>query len=707
MKDPQHLPRRQKHFGFLPLVAMALIFLALAVAKPARAAGLLIADGGFGGILEIKEHDVKVTINNGIAVTHVTQVFHNTENRQVEALYTFPVPKHASVSNFSMWINGKEMIGEVLEKKRAREIYNSYKQKRRDPGLLEQVDYKRFEMRIFPIAAKADQRVQITYYQELDVDHDEVTYVYPLATATREAIDTRTRGRFAFQLETKSAIPITAVESPSHGSEVVVADHSESFKLASLEQKAGSLAKDIVIHYGLNRPRSGIDLITSRAPREDGYFYLTITAGKELAKLDFGMDYIFLLDISGSMANSNKLPISRSSLEAFINELDEKDRFEVMTFNVQPNTVFNQLRSATDQAKSDAGTFLASQAARGGTILAPALNTAYKYGEPDRPLNVVILSDGMTEQKERQELINLIGQRPGHARVFCIGIGNEINRPLLEQLAEDSGGLAAFVSGGDDFKRQAKAFRRKLMRPAASDLALKFQGIEVYDLTPVKLPNLYFGSPVRVYGRYRGDGDARVVLNGLVQGRSIEESASLPFPEKDDSSPEIERMWAQKRIDQLLKAADRRGNRQGVVNQVVDLGETFSIVTPYTSFLVLENDAEYQRWKIDRRNQRRLQRDRSAQARRQQQLDALRQKAVQGMGPHTKLAKATPITTPTQIKPVTPSGAPSAQPMQQPNASPVPVRRQSRDFDFNFGSGPVGPLFVGLAMLIRRRKKRH
>ena len=707
MKDPQHLPRRQKHFGFLPLVAMALIFLALAVAKPARAAGLLIADGGFGGILEIKEHDVKVTINNGIAVTHVTQVFHNTENRQVEALYTFPVPKHASVSNFSMWINGKEMIGEVLEKKRAREIYNSYKQQRRDPGLLEQVDYKRFEMRIFPIAAKADQRVQITYYQELDVDHDEVTYVYPLATATREAIDTRTRGRFAFQLETKSAIPITAVESPSHGSEVVVADHSDSYKLASLEQKAGSLAKDIVIHYGLNRPRSGIDLITSRTTREDGYFYLTITAGKELAKLDFGMDYIFLLDISGSMANSNKLPISRSSLEAFINELDEKDRFEVMTFNVQPNTVFNQLRSATDQAKSDAGTFLASQAARGGTILAPALNTAYKYGEPDRPLNVVILSDGMTEQKERQELINLIGQRPGHARVFCIGIGNEINRPLLEQLAEDSGGLAAFVSGGDDFKRQAKAFRRKLMRPAASDLALKFQGIEVYDLTPVKLPNLYFGSPVRVYGRYRGDGDARVVLNGLVQGRSIEESASLPFPEKDDSSPEIERMWAQKRIDQLLKAADRRGNRQGVVNQVVDLGETFSIVTPYTSFLVLENDAEYQRWKIDRRNQRRLQRDRSAQARRQQQLDALRQKAVQGMGPHTKLAKATPITTPTQIKPVTPSGPPSAQPMQQPNASPVPVRRQSRDFDFNFGSGPVGPLFVGLAMLIRRRKKRH
>src|ERR1041385_7985196 len=114
-------------------------------------AGLLIADGGQGGVLEVKEHDVHVTLNNGIAVTKVTQVFHNTEKRQVEALYTFPVPKGASVANFSMWINGKEMVGEVLEKQRAREIYNAYKQVRRDPGLLEQTGSRPFDLRIFPI----------------------------------------------------------------------------------------------------------------------------------------------------------------------------------------------------------------------------------------------------------------------------------------------------------------------------------------------------------------------------------------------------------------------------------------------------------------------------------------------------------------------------------------------------------------------------
>ncbi len=693
--------------AWLPMAALLLV-LVVVTAGPAKAAGLLIADGGFGGVLEIKEHDVKVTINNGVAVTHVTQVFHNTENRQVEALYTFPVPKNASVSNFSMWINGKEMVGEVLEKERAREIYNSYKSKRRDPGLLEQVNYKRFEMRIFPIAPNADQRVQISYYQELDVDHNEVTYVYPLATVSRGAIDNRTTGRFGFQLETRSAIPITVLESPSHGREIVVVDHSDSYKMASLEQKSGSLAADIVVHYGLKRPQSGIDLITSRTQGEDGFFYLTVTAGEELAKLDMGMDYIFLLDISGSMANDNKLPISRSSLGAFINELDAKDRFEVMTFNVQPNTVFNQLQAASDQAKSEAVAFLESQSAAGGTILAPALTTAYKYGEPDRPLNVVILSDGMTEQKERQTLLGLINQRPSHARVFCIGIGNEINRPLLSQMAEDSGGLAAFISGGDDFQRQAKAFRRKLMRPAAANLSIEFQGVTVFDQAPAILPNLYYGSPIRIYGRYSGDGEAEVTLKGQIQGREIKKSMRLPFPAKDNANPEIERMWAQKRIDQLLKAADRSDNRQAVIPDVIALGETFSIVTEYTSFLVLENDTEYQRWKIDRRNRQRLERDRSAQDERQQDLDQMRQKAIQGVGPQqkeTKLAmnQAQPQQ-PTVASPTRTSQPPQAP--SRPAAPPAEKRRQSRDFDFGLGSGPVGPLFVGFALWLKRRKRR-
>ncbi len=689
-------------------LAAALLAVGVLVAPSTRAAGLLIADGGFGGVLEVKEHDVQVTINNGIAVTKITQVFHNTESRQVEALYTFPVPKGASVANFTMWINGKEMVGEVLEKKRAREIYESYKQTRRDPGLLEQVDFKTFEMRIFPIAPNADQKVQLTYYQELDVDHDTATYVYPLATATRKGLDSRTTGRFAFNVEVKSAIPLSLVESPSHAKDFVVAKHTDTLHQASLETKEGSLARDIVISYQLARPKTGFDLVATKRAGEDGYFSLTLTAGEDLAKLDTGMDYVFLLDISGSMAQDGKLLLSKDSIGSFINELGEQDRVEIITFNVQPNLAFKELRAAHAQTKEAAQAFLSSQQARGGTVLNPAVTTAYKYASADRPLNVIIFSDGLTEQQERRTLLQLIGERPRSARVFCIGVGNDVNRPLLEQMAQDSGGLAAFLSPDDNFARQAKAFRRKLTRPVASDLKFELAGIEVSELEPKTLPNLFHGTPVRVYGRYKSGGVADVKIRGSINGMEFKKTAQLEFPKNESANPELERMWAWHRIDALLKDADRAGSRESVAPEIVRLGEAYSIVTEYTSFLVLENDAEFQRWKIARNNVLRSDRDRKAQEVVRVEFEKIRGKAVADLGPQAKemkLASATPTQTFAPGTPSTPAQR-SATPAPAPSSS-----SPSRSVDFNFGgggSGPVGPLMLGLiaAMRVFRSSRR-
>lgn len=613
----------------LPIVGILL----LSGLSSARAAGLLVADGGFGGQLEIEEHTADVTINNGVAVTHVTQVFRNTEDRQVEALYMFPVPKGASVANFSMWINGKEMVGEVLEKQRAREIYNSYKEKRRDPGLLEQTDYKTFEMRIFPIGPQARQKVQITYYQELDYDHDWATYVYPLATSPRPGLNSQSQGKFALNLQVKSRVPFVKMESPSHTDEFVIAAHHDAYYEASLETAGGDLARDVVLAYHVSKPMTGVDLITSKQPGEPGYFQLTLTAGQELSQKNMGMDYVFIVDISGSMAFDGKLRLSRESVGAFIKELGVDDRFEVVAFNLSPQTLFNELQPADAETHRLAVEFLDSQKARGGTVLRPAVATAYKYADPDRPLNVVILSDGMTEQRERAELLALIGARPRNGRVFCIGVGNEVDRPLLSQLAEDAGGLASFISHGDNFSRQAKAFRRKLTRPAATNVQLEIAGLDVFDVEPKSLPNLYHGMPVRVYGRYRGSKSTEVQLNADINGQPIRQTFRVDFPGSDERNPEIERMWASHKIDSLLRMADRGGDRNGVVDRIVSLGEEYSIVTEYTSFLVLENDAEYRRWKIERRNLNRVARDRRSQSAVRSQLDRLRQEALSNLGP--------------------------------------------------------------------------
>jgi len=697
-------PGGGKSVWILSVVAFA--FLAYPFKSPG--AGLLIADGGFGGILEVKEHAAQVTINNGIAVTKVTQVFHNTEKRQVEALYTFPVPKGASVANFSMWINGKEMVGEVLEKKRAREIYNSYREVRRDPGLLEQTDYRTFDMRIFPIGPEADQKVEITYYQELDFDHDTATYVYPLATATRRGVNARTTGKFAINFEVKSAVPIVELESPSHGSAFAVAKHNEGYWQANLESTGGSLSQDVVVACRVARPRTGLDLITSRQEGEEGFFCLTLTAGQEVATKQDSMDYVFVVDISGSMADGGKLMASKDSVAAFLNELGDTDRFEIMTFNVKPDLGFGQLEPAIAANKQRAVQYLAKQQAHGGTALQPALATAYKYSANDRPLNVVILSDGLTEQQERAILLQQIQARPGNTRVFCIGVGNDVNRPLLEQVAEDSGGLAAFLSPSDNFDRQARAFRQKLVRPFATNLKLKFEDMEVTELEPAVVPNLYFGAPVRVYGRYRGNGMAQVTVRGSIQGAEFKEAAQLDFPKTDPTNPEINRLWASHRINSLLKEADRKGDRSPVTPEIVRLGEDFSIVTEYTSFLVLENDAEYQRWKITRRNLAAISRDRQIQAKRREQLDAMRNKALSEIGPQAAVpvARTQPLqlaSAPQAIR--QPATTPPSQPPPESPSQPQPERRQSWNFR-STGSGPVGPLGLLTVLWFLRRKQR-
>ncbi|MEL6108690.1 MAG: VIT and VWA domain-containing protein, partial [Planctomycetota bacterium] len=602
------------------------IALASTLAEPASAAGLLVADGGFGGVLEIKQQDVRVTINNSVAVTQIDQVFVNTENRQVEALYTFPVPRSASVSNFSMWIGGKEMIGEVVEKQRAREIYNSYKRQRRDPGLLEQVDFKTFEMRIFPIPAGAEQRVRIEYYQELDIDHDWATYVYPLASvAGGRPVDTRVHGRFSFHLDVKSEVPIEDVRSESHGDDFVVVSHREDYAQAAMEMKGGELSRDVVIAIHTQRSRTGLDLVTSRPPGEEGYFMMTLTPGEDLSETAQAMDYVFLLDISGSMAHDEKLALSQRSLTAFIDSLSSEDRFECLAFNLEPTPLFGNLQAANLDKLSAARKFFGRQRARGGTVLQPALSRAYSYRDPDRPLNVVLLSDGMTETGEQAELLRLINARPDGVRVFCIGVGNEVNRPLLEQMARDAGGLAAFVSTEDSFARQAQLMRQKLVRPAIESVTVCFEGDSVATREPKPLGDLFYGTPLRMFGRYGEGGAVEVTLTGRIQGSPWQQTVQVQFPMGDQGNSEIERMWAQKRITRLL--GEERSGKASHQEEIVRLSEGYSIVSPYASMLVLENDAEYRRWKIEQRNASRVKRDRASRQAVQRKLTSIREAA--------------------------------------------------------------------------------
>ncbi|QDS96543.1 Vault protein inter-alpha-trypsin [Roseimaritima multifibrata] len=708
--------------SFLPSWGTGLLLLAVAcggnwLGNPAQGAGMLVAEGGAGGVLEIKNQDVRVTINNSIAVTQIDQTFVNTENRIVEALYTFPVPRGASVSNFSMWINGKEMIGEVVEKERARKIYNSYKRVKRDPGLLEQVDFKQFEMRIFPILAGAEQRVRIEYYQELQLDHDWGTYVYPLATQTAgRPIDTKVQGRFSMNLEVLSEVPIQELRSESHTDDFVVAKHTDKYAQASMELTEGDLSRDIVLAFQTKRPRTGIDVITSQPKGEAGYFMMTVTPGEDLSSTMEAMDYVFLLDISGSMARDEKLALSRRSVAAFIESLSPEDRFECLAFNLQPTPLFQGLQTANQENLDKASQFFAQQRARGGTVLAPALQAAYGYRDSDRPLNVVLLSDGMTEPGEQAELLKLIQSRPDGVRVFCVGVGNEVNRPLLNQLATQAGGLAAFVSTEDSFRRQAHLMRQKLIRPAIANLSVNFSDSQIHDVEPQQLGNLFYGTPLRLLGRFKSGGPVEVMMKGQIQGAPWEQTVTvtLPTTAEKDNSP-IERMWAFRNVSRLLD--EERSGVAAHKDEIVRLCEGYSIVSPYASMLVLENDQEYKRWKIEQRNATRIERDRASRQRVANQLAALRDSnrsfvtASDDKPSATKTAPANPSNT-ASPKTDAPAASP-AQPASQPSPSNVDLNIQ-RPESRSGGGGAIDPITAmlaissaGAAALAGRRRKRN
>jgi Ca-activated chloride channel family protein len=494
-------------------------------------------------------------------------------------------------------------------------------------------------------------------------------------------------------LHAKSEIPITEMESPSHGKQFVIARHAESYYQAGLETTGGDLNRDVVLAYKIARPKTGIDVIYSKPDSQDGYFCMTLTAGQELTKMDTGMDYVFLLDISGSMADEGKLKISRNCIKAFIDELSAKDRFEIITFNVSPTTLFNKLESAGEKSKARAETFLTSRSASGGTVLDPALRTAYKYRDEDRALNVVILSDGMTQQNERAQLLAAISQRPSNARVFCVGVGNEVNRPLLGRLARDAGGLAAFLSRGDNFVRQAQAFRRKLTKPAMRNVKIDFTNVEVYDLLPAKMPNLYHGAPVRIYGRYRQAALANATLTAEVNGREVTMKTEMDLPERDSDNPEIQRMWAWRKVQMLT--AQPKPHANDITSEIVRLGEGYSIATEYTSFIVLENDAEYKRWKIDRTNALLVARDRTARERLGKQLEGMRNDALASLGPQGAkgVQGANPATNTTGS---TPGRTPQFR-------SPAPFSGGGG------GGGPVGPISLTVIALLaigaRRKRK--
>ena len=456
------------------------------LAGSAQAAGLLTPSDGSIPDLEIRDHQVDVVIEDGYAITTIEQVFVNPHDRDLEARYSFPLPAHGTVVELTVWIDGLPVTGEVMEKEKARQLYEEEKAAGRDAGITEKDSFKTFETRISPVRARQDTRVRIVYLQPAEVDTGIGRYVYPLEEGGVDenklafwTASEQVTGNFSFNLRIRSAYPIEAVRSPNQPRAIIqsetdgewtvtlgnrmTTDASNVHAQTSLAdpdldvtpQTGGSdpvftLDQDLVIYWRHQAGLPGsVDLVAHKnADSERGTFMMVVTPGDDLKPIQKGKDWVFVLDVSGSM--QGKYATLVDGVQRALHKMQTEDRFRIVLFNNSSRELTPGFVNASPEMVAKYNQALLAIDPNNGTNLYAGLDQGLKSLDADRTSALVLVTDGVANVGETQQrrFIELI--KKTDIRMFTFVLGNSANRPLLEALAKASNGFAVNISNSDD-----------------------------------------------------------------------------------------------------------------------------------------------------------------------------------------------------------------------------------------------------------------
>jgi Ca-activated chloride channel family protein len=565
----------------------------------ASAQGLLLPTSPNARPLAIKSQRVSVEIQDGTSLTRVEQTFQNDGPSQLEAHYIFPLPKGAALSEFYLWINGKRTKGEILEKDKATNIYEGIVRRLADPGLLEYVDSDVFRVRVFPVPARGEQKVELAFSQVLDYSSGLYHYHYPLgATSKGQPADWRVVGGsathdFTFSAKVSTKTPLRSIYSPTH--QVDVSRHGDSNAIIGMEQVgAADLSKDLDLYYSVSDKAVGLSLLTYKKEDEPGYFIALIAPKTEVSPNEIGAKRVtFVIDTSGSM-QGERMKIARDALKYCVTRLNPQDTFNVVRFSTDVEPLFPSLKPASKENVQKAVSFVEQLEAIGGTAIDEALVRGLQDndGKSSTPHLLMFITDGQPTIGETDE--SVIAQhakegRKSKTRVFTFGVGDDLNARLLDRLASEGTGTSDFVRDGKEFETKVSSFYDKVSNPVLADLAIDLSSIDAYDLYPRKLPDLFKGTQVVVMGRYRKPGDAKVVLTGYVNADKRTFDYGTTAPREATRDDFIPRLWAIRKVGFLLEEIRLRGERPELRDEVTTLGKKFGIVTPYTSYLVVED----------------------------------------------------------------------------------------------------------------------
>ncbi len=584
-------------FAARATLAIGLAALLATLAIPVRAQGLIVIDDRPGGRIPHPRPDrirpqpialeaskVEARIDGRVATVTLHQTFFNPNPRALEGTYLLPLPTDASIGQFRLTSGGKTFAGELLDRERARTIYEGIVARQRDPALLEFLECGLFKARVFPIPANGRVTLTVGFESILERDGGLTRFALPLSRGRAAA------ARLAVTIELVGG-PLETVYSPSHPVDVHRGDATT--RVTYEDRGRRPAGRDFLLYFASAADRFGVHVLTHTAPGEPGFFLAVISPKRMRDRRAEPKDIVLVLDTSGSM-KGEKIRQAKEAARYCLRGLDPRDRFNVIGFSTDARPFRPSVVAATPDNVAAGLAFVDRQEALGGTNIHRALITATEgLDDAERVGITIFLTDGLptVDVVDKEKILAAVRKRNRERnRIFAFGVGTDVNTHLIDRLAEEHRGSRTYVGPGENLEVKLSAFYEKVRYPVLSDLALDLGGAGALDLQPRRLPDLFSGSQLLVLGRFTSPGRHAIRLSGRSGGEARTWTFEADFAANPKRNDYLPRLWAMRKVGYLLDQIRLHGSRAELVDSVVALGKRYGVVTPYTSFLVTEDD---------------------------------------------------------------------------------------------------------------------
>lgn len=547
----------------------------------------------------IKELEVDVSLQDQIAKVQVSQSFVNTGSRQMEVSFVFPLPYDGAVDRMTFMVDGKEFDAKLMTAAEARRIYEGYVRRNQDPALMEWIGTGMFKTSVFPVPPGATRKVTLKFSQICRQQSGLTELTFPLSTAkyTAEPIE-----QVKIHVNLQSQAKIKNIYSPSHAVEIKrPSDHHATVSYSGQKEIPTS---DFRLLYDVGDKAVAASVISYKPNEsEDGYFVLLVSPEvKRSQDKPLPKTVVFVVDRSGSMSGK-KIEQAKGAVRFVVNNLREGDLFNVVAYDSTVESFRPELQKFNEESRTAALGFVDGLYAGGSTNIDGALQAALGQLQDDNRANyVVFLTDGLPTAGERNEpkiAENAKQRNKVRARVFSFGVGYDVNSRLLDKLSRLCFGQSQYVRPNEDIETHVSQLYGRIGAPAMKDVTISVdvedfpadRGSVINRVYPRDVYDLFAGDQLVLVGRYKQGGEAKVTVRGSVEGtkHAFHFPGKLVRKSNDETFAFAEKLWAMRRVGEIIDEIDLQGKNQELIDELVALATRHGILTPYTSFLANEN----------------------------------------------------------------------------------------------------------------------